>query len=893
MTTRAVAEIDDWDTVPFGGGYAGLRELADAGFSGVVQAGPAKLCLLNGTPLGVLDGTVDDFEDAAGTAYEAPSPALPLLALMQARGDEVRAEYYSEDTPISEVDRTLSEGGFSGYIELSENVLSGDYYVVYHAGRSMAVAWVGNVGELLTDDEAFQRADDEVGIYQVRQVDIEPVEIPGSSGGSSAGAAGTGAGTASAGATGAAAAGGTDDTGSSDDPASETGETGRTEVTGTTGTARTESSTETAGAAESGGTPGTAGTDEPGVDGSESDVDESEATVADASATEAGSAQSVDDATNEPADAEATEVSAASPTRTEPDAVETGRTDSSESTESTATGQTESTESTASTGQTESTESTASTGQTESTGIDRVRERDSASQRPGAGAGEASDGRADEGSPDGRDDAEDATAAPARRLETRSIPSLDPERTSDDRETDAAAAGATGGAGAATDTGSTERSGADESRSADDRQSRSASRPQSDAETDSGADAEPAPTSTTESSTDTGPEPTGDASSEPAEASAADDQAGSSTADGVASDSSPSSTGTAPEAASERVAALEAEIEEHVAKRERLESELATVRSERDDLQRDRDDLQRERDELREARNTLQTERDRLASERDELAAEVDRLESETERLRSELDELKAEFGGALDSERQLSPSEALAGTNLFVRYESKGKATLESAHGGNASREDVAENLDLEHHTQFEAENASVGGQPFEAFLRETLQYRFVDWVVSDLVYEIRDTGKVAALQDLYDAIPNVDRAELGGTVTVEFTEDGQEKEAEESFDVVLRDRMGTPLVVANLSDSRDAVTEGMMSSLVTASSRVSESNDSLAAAIFVTSSFFEPEALETAAASTGHGRFSRDKRESFVKHSRNRGYHLCLAEARDSQFHLTVPDL
>ena len=827
MTTRAVAEIDDWDTVPFGGGYAGLRELADAGFSGVVQAGPAKLCLLNGTPVGVLDGSIEDFEDAAGTAYEAPSPALPLLALMQARGDEVRAEYYSEDTPISEVDRTLSEGGFSGYVELSENVLSGDYYVVYHAGRSMAVAWVGNVGELLTDDEAFQRADDEVGIYQVRQVDIEPVEIPGSAGGSSAGAAGTGAGAGSAGDTGAAA---TD----------------------------TESSTERAGAAESGEPPGTAGTDEPDAAEPESGS-EPESTVTAASTTETASAQPAEDGTAETADSGSAEISASS-TRTEADTVETGRTDTPEPAESTASAET-----------------------VESSGTDRVRERDSASQRPSAGADEAPGERADEESTDGRDDAGGATAAPAERLETRSIPSLDPARTSDGRETDAAAAGGGAATGAAGDTGgaagdgSTERSSADESRSADDTQPQSASRPQSEAETDSRL------------------EPTDDAASEPTEPGTANDQSGpratddrseSSVADGVASDSDQSSTGTSPEASSERVAALEAEIEEREAKRERLESELATVRSERDDLQR-------ERDELREARDTLQTERDRLATERDELAAEVDRLEAESERLRSELDELKAEFGGALDSERQLSPSEALTGTNLFVRYESKGKATLESAHGGNANREDVAENLDLEHHTQFEAANVSVNGQPFEAFLRETLQYRFVDWVVEDLVYEIRDTGKVAALQDLYDAIPNVDRAELGGTVTVEFTEDGQEKEAEESFDVVLRDRMGTPLVVANLSDSRDAVTEGMMRSLVTASSRVSESDGSLAAAIYITSSFFEPEALETAAASTGHGRFSRDKRESFVKHSRNRGYHLCLAEARDSQFHLTVPDL
>ena len=209
MTTRAVAEMDDWESSPFSGGYAGLRDLVDDEFSGIVQSGAAKLCLLNGTAVGVLDGSIEDFDGASGTAYEASSPALPLLAMMQDRSDEVRAKYYTEETPISEVDRTLSDGGFSGFVELSENVLSGDYYVVYHAGRSMAVAWVGNSKQLLTGDEAFDRADDEVGIYEVRQVDIEPVEIPDPAGGADGATGGTTTGGGATGdtATGAAAGG--------------------------------------------------------------------------------------------------------------------------------------------------------------------------------------------------------------------------------------------------------------------------------------------------------------------------------------------------------------------------------------------------------------------------------------------------------------------------------------------------------------------------------------------------------------------------------------------------------------------------------------------------------------------------------------------------------------
>jgi len=254
---------------------------------------------------------------------------------------------------------------------------------------------------------------------------------------------------------------------------------------------------------------------------------------------------------------------------------------------------------------------------------------------------------------------------------------------------------------------------------------------------------------------------------------------------------------------------------------------------------------------------------------------------------------MEERFGASPDAEQRLAPAEALDQTDIFVRYESKGQATLETAHQGNASRQQVNENLGLEYHTQFDAASTAVAGKSFDAFLGETIQFRFVRWVVEDLLYEVQDTGKVAALRDLYDAVPRIDRAELNGTVNAEFTEDGGDRRTQESFDVVLRDRMGNPLFVANMNDSRQAATESMMTSLVTAASHVGESTETLGTAFLVTSSFFEPEALETAAEATSGGLLSRDKRESFVKLSRKRGYHLCLVEAREGKFHLAVPEL
>ncbi|MFC7080375.1 hypothetical protein [Halorussus caseinilyticus] len=215
METRTVEQVESWQTRPFTDGFAGLRELSDGEFSGAVRAGGAWLFMLNGRIIGVFEGSLDDFEDADGTAYAAPHPSLPLVFSMQERGGQTQAKYYTNDTPLSEVDSTLTSGKFTGYVELSENVLSGDYYVAYYGGRSMSVAFVGASEQVVTGDDAFERANDEVGIYEVRDVEIEVTDVPepeepdepdetegAASGGTDAATGGTGAGAPSGGASG-------------------------------------------------------------------------------------------------------------------------------------------------------------------------------------------------------------------------------------------------------------------------------------------------------------------------------------------------------------------------------------------------------------------------------------------------------------------------------------------------------------------------------------------------------------------------------------------------------------------------------------------------------------------------------------------------------------------
>lgn len=715
---RWVEEIEGWDKRSVEAGYAGLRSLANASFSGAATAGGSWVFFVNGRAVGVFDnnedanggevsrGDIAGFEEADLTVYEAPHPAVPLLITMQAGRTEVRGEYYTEDTPIQTVHETLQDGGFTGFLELSENVLSGDYYVVYQGGRSMEMAFIGNSRRLVTDEEAFERARDEVGIYEVVAAPIEIVEIPDApadeaAGGPSGVAAGAGP-----------AAGSIDDETADDNDS--TPDHGSIDAPASGNPATADSST----AVE-----GDAGTDE----GEDRESRES-APAAGADATD--------------------------PTPTETSQIADSETDlpANSTTAGTASG----------TDDDGTNEASATDGRMSATPGEAGSGDSDAATHDSHGTGGNGDGRQTEPERDSP-----ATAGVAGgSIVRREVPSLDPDRSGVD------------GTGRTTE--------------ADD------ARPM------------PAP-----------------------DRAAAGDTSGE----------------------------LESVLEERERELEDARAELNRVRT--------------ERDELRQRVSTLETELAELQSALEDAESEDDAREA-----------------GGTDSggvDTSLTKAEALAGTNLFVRYDSKGKTTLRDVHDGAGDAETLAANLRLEHHTEFDEETATVDDEPFASWLRGTQQFRFLRWLTTTLPFEIRDTRAVEGMAALYDALPELDRVELDGAVDV-ADEDGPRTL---TFDVVLRDRMGDPLAVADLDASREPVSQAEMAALVTDATAVVQENDTMAGAFYVSRSYFDPAALDTAQEATSGSLLSRDSRRSFVKLSRRRGYHLCLVESRDEEFHLSVPDL
>jgi hypothetical protein len=716
----------------------------------------------------------------------------------------------------------------------------------------MSVAFVGASEQVVTGDDAFERANDEVGIYEVRDVDIEVTDVPepdepeqpsgrtdanGGTDASSGGGAGSG-GAGKAGGPGSASGGGTESSsadhspGESDSP-DDVGATSRGTATDAASTdAATDPSGDTErevnGQAPPSGTQAAANESTEPSSSADSTADRSTASHIEAAEPAAGGEQSATpeaetDPTESEGDPTESEVeSAESATETDARAPETG---------ASASGQTD---------------AGATTSEPETP---RRTESKSSDQTEPSATPSALDSTRETGTDDGTDEqgTDGAFADEEEWRETTTIPSLDPDRSEGPGGAAAGESAGSAGDGASTSSdrtsgkSATGRSQSDERANADSA-SHSPSNERSASSAASGSKGSPGASETAASASDSETTP-----------SAASGTGGANGGENTTGGASGGSSGEVSEEAKERVRKLRSQLEQRKQQVQKLEERVSDVESERNEYKR----------------------------ERDALRQEVERLEAKLETAGS---------SGSASGKRQLDTSQAFDGTNLFVRYESKGKATLDEAAEGKVEAGDVNANLRLEHHTQFEADEVEVGGEAFESFLTDSFEYRFVSWIIEELLYEIRDTGHRASLKDLYESIPKIDRVDLHGSVSAGSTDDDTRQE---SFDIIMRDRMGNPLLVADLNDSRDPTTGEMMGSLVESSSGVGQAHGELSGAFQVTESFFEPEALETAESATSGGFLSREKRESFVKLSRKRGYHLCLVESRSGGFHLNVPEL
>jgi hypothetical protein len=719
VSMDAHSVVDDWDTVPFDGGFAGLDELAARGFSGAVEADGTWLFFRDGEALAVVSdlesvprsGDLDAFEKAVGTKHTAPASSVATLAAMLALDGDVRGRYYTDDTPLKAVDETLTGGGFTGYVELSENVLSGDYYFVYVDGEVEHVGFVGS-SQLFTGEEAETKAKDEVGIYAVTAVSLPRPELP-------------------------------------EPPEPPEPEPSPADTQPPSGSAETDQGAEPNVPAD--------------TDGSESQSPATESgsrTTSEPTPDPDSTSPSDPDRSGADPDSQPTQLSADSDAETDSAAREQPDDDPAVGPEN-------------------------SPSDPDGSPGDRsgVTDRETASEASDDDAlASDSDDAAESATSeaDSRSERRHSTGGGIEAVTTRTVPSLDPENSG--RVTSEA-------------TSQTTQSGATQGRS-------------------SGSDRR------------------------------------------AVQDSSQEATQSQTAEQTEQL-------------REEYESAL----------------------EARESK--IETYESRIADLESELAgseSRIEALEAELDSLRDERDELRSRLGSA-DTAREtsLSPADALSQTSLFIRTIDRGDATLEAAHAGTADREAVNENLQIEYHTEFEDSDVTVEGEPFETWLRSSDAHAFVEWLVTDLFFEIRSTGATEGLRPLYDALPGIDRVGFEETIRVGDGTEGRET----GFDIVARNKKGTPVVVVAFDRQRDPTRADSIEPFVTDASDVCAEYESLAAAVAITSSYFESDARAAVEEVTSTSLLSRSKHRSYVKLSRTAGYHFCLAEFRDGSFNLTHPEL
>lgn len=894
MDADRIDEMTGWESRAFDGGHTGLRDLADQEFTGSVTNGNVWLVFVSGRVVGVFDGSIDGFEDSSGTAYSAPDPSLPLLFAMQEIGGNVRAQYYTNDTPVSEADGTLQSGNFTGYVELSENVLSGDYYVVYHQGKSLATAFVGNNRQLKTGDEAFDLANEEVGIYKVYDVDLEVYEIPDSG----------------------------SDVEAETDPEPESQQ-------------ETESDSEPESQQETESDPGPESEQEaePGIKAESQVEPERESTQESESEIETES---------ESGSEENTEPSASDPDGTlsqepdqEPNSTTERRSDDLESgVLADIAGSFEDTDRDADNPD-DTTEKEVSAADALSSPSDNVsqaavsEDSDTSSREPEE---TAVDAHSDEAFPEEQESGVEAVDTDSAQVRDEDTP---PQDTSG-IETDGAAqsevstqpdeadlresvAGNVAEPAVSSesdevenepdlpDDGSASSQASDVSQEQtkveDAGQEPSSATIHEDTRADNreegvpteGAEwpkAQSTPQSDFDSSSSSGDEsPVDPSDDEPSPAEAPPETEATSSSNATSLPPEEKQEGqldTASESADDRQQSSESSADESAENHTSEQEERLRRRIDRLELAVDEAETQRE--ELLDEREQITTERDQYKQTVQNLESELENLEATVDHLEDKLEKTQTQSS---EGEQAMSPQEALSGTNFFIRYDTQDDVTLEQARDRDADKDQLQSNLQIEHHTAFKNEGVTVDGVPFEEWLHGSIQYRFTRWLVAELLFEIRETDNAGELSELYDTIPELDRVDINGEAEFVISEDGEEFQESRRFDVIFRDRLGAPLFLAELNDSREPTSELTLQELVTGAKSIRESKPRFVAAFGVTESFFEPGALKTAEEATSGGFFSRGSQRSYVKLSRKQGFHLCLVEARDSGFHLNVPKL
>jgi hypothetical protein len=334
-----------------------------------------------------------------------------------------------------------------------------------------------------------------------------------------------------------------------------------------------------------------------------------------------------------------------------------------------------------------------------------------------------------------------------------------------------------------------------------------------------------------------------------------------------------------------------------------LQGRLMALEERRRELERDRDELMRqvtrveatveERDEqIRRLTAEYETKLSEQADTAEAQERQLEAMREEIEHLQETLAERQALVDGqeAIETEER-PPRGALEQSNLFIRYADKAGPSLRDFRMQNAAIEKVQGNLTVETHTNFDPQRITIEGHPFEEYLQQSTEYRFTTWLTGDLLALIDATNNRGSLGPLFEAITAIDRVELYGEISTTVAD--EDDPISRPFDIIARNQVGDPLIVADVNTTTAATTRAMTRATVEKISDLAPEIPDIAAGFYVTESFYDPGALQVIADAVSSGIIPRTNKRSYVRVGRGRGFHLCLTERRGEEFYLNVPDL
>lgn len=168
-----------------------------------------------------------------------------------------------------------------------------------------------------------------------------------------------------------------------------------------------------------------------------------------------------------------------------------------------------------------------------------------------------------------------------------------------------------------------------------------------------------------------------------------------------------------------------------------------------------------------------------------------------------------------------------------------------------------------------------------FKGAITNRLQYKLLNWLVTELFFSINTSGNIDKMKRLYDAIPQLDNFRFNVHIENEFG-------CQPEFSAVGYNAAGQALILVRVGEANSMDLESFIYDVTTVQNG---GNDTLLAAVYVSEEKFNPQTL-----AVYHNNVKKEgffnKQKGLVKTKKD-GFHLVVSEYQNDSFTIVAPTL